>query len=350
MKIQLPVKLPPGMGRAWLWGAGLLLVLLLLKTSGIPQQAAGWFKPSPTPTSLPLEPDVALPAFLSTPTPSAISREIEFETYRPERPRFSLYKYTIQAGDTPWGIAEKFGLQIESVLWGNENMSANSGSLQIGQEINILPVDGVLHTVTEDDSWERIELMHGVDRETIIAFIGNEFPEEPPYDLIPGQQLIIPGGRNQLVWVDPGPPVEPGKGRQSPGFYSGPLVGMGTGVYILPVTPIRITQPYWGSHPALDFDTVTGQPVYAADGGTVIYSGWSESGYGNLVIIDHGTGYWTYYAHNDVNLVEKGQGVYQGQQIALSGNTGNSSGDHLDFRIRVAGGAFIDPTPLLPLP
>jgi hypothetical protein len=321
---------------------------------------AGWrgiqFNPSPavestvTPQPTGSPQPVMMPPFQPDFGLAGIYREVDVYTYRPERPRFGLTQYTIQDGDTAWSIAQKFDLRMESILWGNEGLSADAGSLQIGNTINILPVDGVLHTVREDDHWERIELLHGIEREVIIAFIGNPFAEGGSSELVPGQQLIIPGGRNQVVWLDPGPQVDPSKGRKSTGFYQGPLTGIGTGVYILPVSPIRITQPFWEGHPALDFDTVTGQPVYAADGGTVIYAGWSESGYGNLVIIDHSTGYWTYYAHNDVNQVDVGQAVYQGQQIARSGNTGRSTGDHLDFRIRVAGGAFIDPTPLLPLP
>ncbi|HEY5574452.1 MAG TPA: M23 family metallopeptidase, partial [Anaerolineales bacterium] len=90
------------------------------------------------------------------------------------------------------------------------------------------------------------------------------------------------------------------------------------------------------------------QPVFASDAGTVIFSGWSEWGYGNLVIIDHGNGFWTYYAHNAFNLVEAGQGVLQGQQIAESGSTGNSTGEHVDFRIRVDGGSFLNPLDFLP--
>lgn len=300
-------------------------------------------KPQPTAAAI-----VPLPAFLVDPQTSSISRLTRMDTERPERPRFGIMKYTIKDGDTAWAIAEKFGLRMESILWGNEGMSADAGSLVIGQEINILPEDGVLYTVQQEDTWEKIEYRNGVDREKIIDYIGNDFASRESTDLIPGEQLIIPGGRKPVVWLDPGPQVEPGKGRKSAGFYSGDLVYIGTGVYILPVTPVRITQPFWSGHPALDYDTVTGQPVYAADHGTVIYSGWSESGYGNLIIIDHGTGFWTYYAHNDVNLVESGQGVLQGQQIAKSGNTGRSSGDHLDFRIRVAGAQFIDPTPLMP--
>ncbi len=301
------------------------------------------------PTPMALEAiNVPLPSFDFEKDASSVSRLAQMNTDRPERPRFGIMKYTIKDGDTAWAIAQKFGLRMESILWGNEGMSADAGSLVIGQEINILPEDGVLYTVQEKDTWEMIEYRNGVEREKIIAYVGNSFVSRDSTELVVGEHLIIPGGRKPVVWLDPGPPVEPGKGRKSAGFYSGDLVYIGTGVYILPVTPVRITQPFWEGHPALDYDTVTGQPVYAADHGTVIYSGWSESGYGNLVIIDHGTGYWTYYAHNDVNLVDSGQGVLQGQQIAKSGNTGRSTGDHLDFRIRVAGAQFIDPTPLMP--
>lgn len=109
-----------------------------------------------------------------------------------------------------------------------------------------------------------------------------------------------------------------------------------------------ITQYYWAGHPALDIDTYAGQPIAAADSGTVIFSGWDTTGFGYLVIIDHGNDLWTYYAHNSQNQVSAGQGVDQGQTIALSGSMGNSTGDHLDFRIRYQAGAFLDPLNYLP--
>lgn len=86
---------------------------------------------------------------------------------------------------------------------------------------------------------------------------------------------------------------------------------------------------------------------FASDTGTVAFSGWDDTGYGNLVIIDHGNGYRTYYAHNEANLVSPGQVVMQGQQVAESGSTGNPTGNHLDFRI-LYGGSFFSPLEYLP--
>jgi murein DD-endopeptidase MepM/ murein hydrolase activator NlpD len=151
-------------------------------------------------------------------------------------------------------------------------------------------------------------------------------------------------------WKEPGPRVIAGKGRRSPGFYQGPLADLGTGTFIWPVSPVVITQYYWAGHPAIDIDTYYGQPIVASDSGTVIFSDWTDTGYGYLVIIDHGNEFWTYYAHNSQNLVTAGQGVVQGQTIALreAGSTGNSTGDHIDFRIRYKAAAFLDPLQFLP--
>ena len=99
----------------------------------------------------------------------------------------------------------------------------------------------------------------------------------------------------------------------------------------------NFTQRFWYGHPGVDIGLGEGTAVYASDTGTVTYAGWNIYGYGNLIVINHGNGYETFYGHlNGFNVVP-GQVVTQGQAIGTSGNTGNSSGPHLHFEIRING-------------
>lgn len=264
------------------------------------------------------------------------------------RPTVNLTQYIVQSGDTPSTIAEKFSLRPETILWGNPGLSNDASVLQVGQVLNILPVDGVLHHVSEGETLEGIQQMHDVSLEGIVAFIDNHFNPSGPYRVAAGESLIIPNAKGGAEWQAPGPRVIAGQGRYSPGFYKGPLSNTGTSHFIWPTPRQTLSQKYWAGHLAIDIPLPIGTPIVAADSGTVIYSGWDNSGYGYLVIIDHSNGYWTYYAHNSELLVQNGDGVTQGQAIALSGNTGNSTGPHLDFRIRLNGSAFLDPLTLLP--
>lgn len=103
------------------------------------------------------------------------------------------------------------------------------------------------------------------------------------------------------------------------------------------ITITSLFGPRWGrNHNGVDFDAVTGDPVYAAYPGTVVYAGW-ESGFGNLVVIDHGDGVETYYAHNSEVVVAEGDYVDGGGQIANAGNTGHSFGSHVHFEVHVNG-------------
>jgi len=295
-----------------------------------------------------VEPVASLPPLALAEPPAAVRRANRLHTNTIERGRIGLLVYQVQRGDTASSIAERFDLQPETILWGNEGLSTDAGNLQVGLEMNILPVDGVLHTVREGDTLESLQAMYDVPAEAIVELPANGLAGEETPTLVPGQKLIVPGATKEVAWVEPGPRVLAGLGRRSPGFYSGPLVFSGTGVFLWPVSPIRITQGYWSGHPAIDLDTYAGQPVFASDSGTVIYSDWDSTGYGNLIIIDHGNGLWSYYAHNQANLVRAGDGVLQGGQIAESGSTGNSTGEHLDFRIRLAEGGFLNPLDYLP--
>lgn len=117
----------------------------------------------------------------------------------------------------------------------------------------------------------------------------------------------------------------------------------GSGTFQYPIRTYTITSRFgirWGRmHEGVDFAAPIGTKIYAADGGTVTFSGW-KSGYGYVVIIDHGGFYETRYAHNSKLLVSEGDRVYQGQNIALCGSTGNSTGPHLHFEVRYKGVAY----------
>ncbi|MBQ1888978.1 MAG: peptidoglycan DD-metalloendopeptidase family protein [Firmicutes bacterium] len=120
-------------------------------------------------------------------------------------------------------------------------------------------------------------------------------------------------------------------------------VRTGTGTFAYPMRTYTITSRFgmrWGRmHTGVDFAAAMGTKIYAADGGTVSFAGW-KGGYGNLVIVDHGGFYQTYYAHCSEMLVSEGDQVYQGQNIALCGSTGNSTGPHLHFEVRYKGDPY----------
>jgi penicillin-binding protein A len=125
----------------------------------------------------------------------------------------------------------------------------------------------------------------------------------------------------------------------------------GTGAFIWPSQYQALSGgDFKIGHPGLDLNAPTGSPVYAADTGVVIFAGWTGGvGYGNAILIDHGNGYQTLYAHLSQISTHCGAKVDQGKLIGLSGNTGNSTGPHLHFEVRVPGG-YINPLRVLPTP
>lgn len=127
-------------------------------------------------------------------------------------------------------------------------------------------------------------------------------------------------------------------------------IPQGTGSFIWP-SPYQALSGgnFREGHPGFDLAAPTGSKVSAADTGLVIFAGWSGLGYGNAVLIDHGNGYQTLYAHLSHISTFCGEKVEKGDLIGLSGNTGNSTGPHLHFEVRVPGG-YIDPVKVLPVP
>ncbi len=122
---------------------------------------------------------------------------------------------------------------------------------------------------------------------------------------------------------------------------SGARLSSGYGTRVHPITGKT------KGHTGVDLAAPQGTDIHAAEGGVVIVAEW-WSGYGNTVIIDHGDNVWTLYGHirNDGIKVEKGEHVKKGQKIAEVGSTGNSTGPHLHFEVRI-NGSPVDPMPYL---
>jgi murein DD-endopeptidase MepM/ murein hydrolase activator NlpD len=246
-----------------------------------------------------------------------------------EAPRQDIAYYTVKAGDTVLAIAEKFGLQPETLMWSNSIIEQNPDRLSIGDELRILPVNGVLHVVKPGETLSDLADEYGIEMQKIVSYAGNGLASSAD-TLTIGKELVVPGGTRAFatVAVDYGGAYSaavPDNAPQGSGNFSWPSAGY-------------VSQGYWGGHPAIDIAGWVGSPVTASDGGYVALAGggWN-GGYGNHVIIDHGNGFTTLYAHLNSIFVSPGMTVSKGQQLGTMGNTGNSTGAHLHLEVRYGG-------------
>ncbi|HEY4689596.1 MAG TPA: M23 family metallopeptidase [Anaerolineae bacterium] len=267
---------------------------------------------------------------------NAVSRLADTHTSIPYRTRRDVIVYAVQAGDTVQGIAATFGLQPETIMWANPVIEDLPDLLRIGQEVIVLPIDGVYHEVKAGESLASIAGKYEVDADAITGAANEWNKLQPPdYAISPGMKIIVAGGRKPYV-------------PKLVTAYNGPIPSgaRGTGRFQWPVIG-RITQDFWYGHRALDIAAPSGTPVYAADGGFASFVGWTDVGYGNLVRIDHGNGFATWYAHLSAFNVTLGQAVKRGDLIGYVGSTGHSTGPHLHFEIRTGDG-LINPRLYLP--
>lgn len=245
--------------------------------------------------------------------------------------RTEVVYYDVHAGDVIGAIAERYGVSVVSILWAN-NLSARS-YIRPGDKLKIPPVSGVLHIVKKGDTVGKIALAYQAKESDIIAF--NKL-QSGGTDIVAGEEIIVPGG------VKPRPAAPP------PVFRSNALANIaaphgsveapaGSG-YLWPTAVRRITQYFGWRHTGLDIGGPAGTAIYASRGGVVTRSacGWN-GGYGCYIVIDHGGGVQTAYAHSTKLYVSVGQSVSQGQTIAAMGSTGRSTGSHLHFEVRVNG-------------
>jgi murein DD-endopeptidase MepM/ murein hydrolase activator NlpD len=273
-----------------------------------------------------------------------VMRRNEISTIIPNRPRVDVISYTVESGDNLFSIAEKYNLKPETILWGNyETLNDNPQMLSTGQVLNILPTDGTYYEWNQGDNLANIASFFGVDTQAILDYPGNRIDltaiaSSGDAGIEAGKWLIIPGGHRVLK--DWGPPAisraNPAAARYYGDGYCGAIYegAIGTGTFVWPTTAHSISgYGYSGIHPAIDIAGALGNAVFAADNGVVVFSGWSNYGYGYMVVIDHGNGWQTAYAHLSAVGVTCGQSVFQGGYIGALGSSGNSSGPHLHFEM-----------------
>lgn len=291
-----------------------------------------------------------------------VNRSAKLHTNIPSRPRNELEKYTVQDGDTVFGIAEKFGLKPETILWGNYNtLLDDPHSLQPGQELVILPVDGVYWEWLGGIPFGEWARFYGVSAADVIEYPGNGLDPNTVGDyenanIKSGTWLIIPGGKRDFVsWSAPlGVTREnPASARVLGEGACDPVSGgaVGYGYFIYPTNKHYLSGFDFSpqtNHNGLDFAGETGEAVYASDAGVIVYSGWNDYGYGNMIMVDHGNGFQSLYAHLSAINVGCGQSVGQGEVIGAVGSTGRSSGSHLHFEIMA--GVKVNPWDYLPPP
>lgn len=265
---------------------------------------------------------------------ASLAPELDPNTFVGPKPEHTFQTYVVEEGDAPENIARRFNIATETILGGNPQLSNEASALQTGTELIILPVDGVLHTIQRGDTLESISEKYGISQEDIIAYAPNKL--EFPYRLYPDTQLVVPGALPEVsfVWNPPSLASIRGNNSLDIGGGNSNFLVQGTGSHVWPIGSRNITQGYWVGHQALDIGAVEGSSVVASDRGTVTWAAWNIYCYGNLVVINHGNGFETFYAHLSSINVRAGQIVEKGQYIGGSGNTGCSSGPHLHYEIR----------------
>lgn len=262
--------------------------------------------------------------------PASFQDEITINTDPSDKPRFDIIDYEIVKGDTLASIADKFGIDVDTIKWAN---SLKTEKLLPGQMLRIPPVTGIVHKVATGDTVYSLAKKYKSEAQKIVNFPANDFADLDTFALNIGQLVFVPDG----VMPEAAPVYKP---ANIPQF----IAGSG-GKFIWPTQGV-ITQNYVSYHQALDIANSSAPSVVAGDSGVVSLAGCVRYGYGCHVIINHADGYQTLYGHLSSYNVNAGDSVGRGQVIGKMGSTGRSTGTHLHFEVR-RNGVLLNPLSFL---
>lgn len=243
----------------------------------------------------------------------------------PKSTQISLY--VVRSGDSLSQIAKMFDVSVNTIVWAND---IRKGVIREGDELVILPITGVTHTVAKGETIRSIATKYKADMDEIIDYNGFRANQV----LAIGSTVLIPDG--EIV----AKPTASSNSR-----LTAPLRNVGGPLYkdyyVRPIAGGRKSQGLHGNN-GIDLAAPVGTPIYAAADGIVIIarSGGYNGGYGSYVVISHPNGTQTLYGHASKVLVSQGQAVSKGDTIALLGNSGKSTGPHVHFEVRGAANPF----------
>lgn len=231
--------------------------------------------------------------------------------------------YVVRKGDSLSQIAQMYDVTVNTIKWSN----SITGSIKEGDELVILPISGVSHTVKKGDTARSIATKYKANLDEILAY--NNIKVTDVLEI--GSVLIVPDGEVQSVAVTS---IASSKVRSA----GGPVY---KDFYIRPIVGGARTQGLHGLN-GVDLAAPVGTPIRASAGGTVIIARSSgyNGGYGSYVVISHANGTQTLYAHMSRVVAVQGTTVTQGDLIGNVGNTGKSTGPHVHFEVRGAANPF----------
>jgi murein DD-endopeptidase MepM/ murein hydrolase activator NlpD len=260
---------------------------------------------------------------------TSMVRKDQASTRISERARKETIEYIVQTGDSISTIAEMFGISASTILWEND-LSAYS-IIRPGDKLSILPESGLSHKVASGETVSSIAKKYSIDESQIL--LKNKFATDIVLQV--GQKIFIPGGK-KVSYPSYTPKVYSGFSAIKQLITSPNAAPVSGNKMNWPADATRITQYYSWRHTGLDIADKVGTAIYSADAGEVESAGWGK-GYGNQIVIDHGGGKKTRYAHLSKFSVGVGDKVGKGEVIAAMGSTGWSTGSHLHFEVIING-------------